>query len=222
MSSFRKYGTCFFEQYAKLSLEYILGEDFACLVNKDRPDLQSPDEQTLGIEVTRAMEESRKAEDELLKDISGIKSYKDDDQEDFATIIENGYAYGLKEGRYIGVKEVEYWSMALPLKRILESKVAKVGNGFYGRYDRMGLYIFCKDPLKDKQALGTCRYAISLQKWQDIRYDRLYLSEVDSLYVCNLDEGLSDSSRVVRYPITQQQRRELYLDSVSLQLGSAY
>ena len=57
----RKYGTCFFERYAKISLEALLGREFSGLVNKDRPDLQSPDGVSLGIEVTRAMEESREA-----------------------------------------------------------------------------------------------------------------------------------------------------------------
>ena len=55
----RPFGTCFFEQYAQITLQAILGDDFAGLVNRDRPDLQSPDGRSLGIEVTRAMEQSR-------------------------------------------------------------------------------------------------------------------------------------------------------------------
>ena len=58
----RKFGTCFFEQYAQISLSALLGSEFDCLVNRDRPDLQSKDGHSLGIEVTRAMEESKNAQ----------------------------------------------------------------------------------------------------------------------------------------------------------------
>ena len=56
----RKYDTCFFERYAQITLETVLGESYAALVNEDRPDLQMPDH-SLGIEVTRAMEPRKEA-----------------------------------------------------------------------------------------------------------------------------------------------------------------
>ena len=210
----REFGTCFFEQYAQISLSALLGSEFDCLVNRDRPDLQSEDDRSIGIEVTRAMEESKRAEEALLKDISGVtpSSGKDEEQ-----ILEYGYAYGLGKGKYIGVKELTYWSMALPLRRIIESKVAKVGNGFYGRFDKMGLFVFCRDNLKEMEAVKVMDYTIFLQKYQDIRYNRLYLADVDDLFVCNLDDGLSKSSRLCRYPISQDQRRDFYMEAVKRQ-----
>ena len=53
----RKYGTCFFEQYAQISLAALLGPEYDRLVNRDRPDLQSEGDRSIGIEVTRAMPE---------------------------------------------------------------------------------------------------------------------------------------------------------------------
>ena len=47
--AYRKYDTCFFERYAMLQLRSLLGHKFDYLVNRDRPDLQSPDGKTLGI-----------------------------------------------------------------------------------------------------------------------------------------------------------------------------
>ena len=67
-----KHDTCFFERYAQISLSTLLGSEFDSLVNLDRPDLQSPDGTSIGIEVTRAMEESKSAELALLKDVAGI------------------------------------------------------------------------------------------------------------------------------------------------------
>lgn len=211
----RAFGTCFFEQYAQISLSALLGSEFEGLVNRDRPDLQSPDDHSIGIEVTRAMEESKRAEEELLKDIAGITPAPKSEEID--QILEYGYAYGLQKGKYIGVKELSYWSMALPLRRILESKVCKVGNGFYGHFDKMGLFVFSREDLTEAEAVKAMNYTLQLQKYLDIRYNRLYLADVDDLYVCNLDDGLKESSRLVRYPITQDQRKDFYLEAVRRQ-----
>jgi len=213
----RQFGTCFFESYAQISLSALLGHEFDCLVNIDRPDLQSNDGHSIGIEVTRAMEESKTAEDALLKDISGITPAPKDD--DLEQILESGYAYGLHEGKYIGVKELSYWSMALPLRRILESKVSKVGNGFYGRFDKMGLYVFNRENLKKVDAEKAMNYTISLQRYLDIRYDRLYLADINDLFVCNLADGLKDESRLVRYPISQDNRKAFFVEALRRQNG---
>ena len=213
----RQFGTCFFESYAQISLSALLGHEFDCLVNIDRPDLQSDDGHSIGIEVTRAMEESKTAEDALLKDISGITPAPKDD--DLEQILESGYAYGLHEGKYIGVKELSYWSMALPLRRILESKVSKVGNGFYGRFDKMGLYVFNRENLKKVDAEKAMNYTISLQRYLDIRYDRLYLADINDLFVCNLADGLKDDSRLVRYPISQDNRKAFFVEALRRQNG---
>ena len=211
----RAFGTCFFEQYAQISLSALLGSEFDCLVNRDRPDLQSEDCRSIGIEVTRAMEESKRAEQELLKDIAGITPAPRD--EEMEQILENGYAYGLQKGKYIGIKELSYWSMALPMRRILESKISKVGNGFYGRFDKMGLYVFSRENLDRSEAVKAMNYTLQLQKYQDIRYNRLYIADIDDLFVCNLDGGLKESSRLIRYPITQDQRKAFYLEAIQRQ-----
>lgn len=209
----RKYGTCFFERYAQVSLEALLGSDFAGLVNEDRPDLQSPDGTTLGIEVTRAMEQSKEAARSLLKEMAGISPMAED-RDDLRRIIDNGYSFGLQNGKYIGARELEYWSLALPMKRILESKISKVSCGLYGDYDRMGLYVFCKDNLDEAGVFKACKHAIDLQKYADRGYDQLYLCEVSSLHVCNLADGISDSARIVSIPIPQELRKEFYLKAL--------
>ncbi|MBQ5530135.1 MAG: hypothetical protein IIT99_06730 [Bacteroidales bacterium] len=211
----RTFGTCFFEQYAQVSLSALLGSGFDALVNRDRPDLQSPDGKSIGIEVTRAMEENKAAEQALLKDLAGISAGSHTD--DYDRILENGYGFGLEGGKFIGKKEFFYWSMALPLRRILESKVAKVGNGFYGRFDEMGLFVFSRENLGMTEAVKAMNYTLSLQKHQDIRYNRLYLADVDDLFVCNLDDGLKDDSRLVRYRVSQQQRQDFYREAIDRQ-----
>ncbi|MCR4860073.1 MAG: hypothetical protein K5910_05355 [Bacteroidales bacterium] len=216
MSKFRKYGTCFFEKYAQIELSTLLGREYDDLVDRDRPDLQSPDSLRLGIEVTRAMEESRKAATQLLKGVSGIAPVAE--RKEMERIMETGYAYGLNDGRYVGAKELEYWSLALPLRKILKSKVAKMGNGFYGDFTQSGLFVFCKDNLSEEEAARTCQYVLHLQREQEKRYNRLYLADIDELFVCNLDDGLSFDSRLTALPVTQAQRQSFYLEAVRQQL----
>jgi hypothetical protein len=104
--------------------------------------------------------------------------------------------------------------MALPMRRILESKVAKAGDGFYGQWKKMGLYVFSKDDLEERDAIKIMHYTISLQKYQSIKYNRLYLADVNDLFVCNLEDGLQESSRMLRYLISQQQREQFYMEAV--------
>ena len=217
--SAQKFDTCFFEKYAQVVLATMLGHEFETLVNRDRPDLQSPDGHGVGIEVTRAMEESKAAGLALMKDIAGITPERPGD--DFDRILESGYSFGLRTGKYVGIKELPYWRMALPMRRILESKVAKVASGFYGHWDRMGLFVFSKDNLGESDAVKAMNYTIGLQKYQELRYDRLYIADIDDLFVCNLADGLHAASRLARYRLTQEQRKAFYLEAIRKQQEEA-
>lgn len=196
-----KFDTCFFERYAMITLRTVLGERYSGLVNEDRPDLQMPD-RSLGIEVTRAMEESKTVADCLLLEMAGMIApgsgdtagsgavpADEDMEEDNRSILESGYAYGLRGGKYIGKKEYEYWALAQPLRRIIGSKVEKVSSGFYGRFREFGLYVFCKDHLDAEEVSLAAEYTAGLQKGLGMSYSYLYLSLIDSLYVCDMRSG---------------------------------
>lgn len=207
------YDTCFFERYAHETLKRYLGHEYDDLVNRDRPDLQSPDGCTIGIEVTRAMEENKYAAESLLDDMSGMTEMNSDDG-DMEQFLLNGYGYGLNVGGVIGPNEKLYWSMASPMKRILESKVSKLIGGLYGDFRKNGLYVFCKDDLSEADVSGACGLVMEMQYFQERRYDLLLLSEVNYLHVCNLRDDISDSFRLSSYPISIESRRELYCASV--------
>ena len=96
----KRFDTCFFERYARLTLMTLLGDEFAALVNRDRPDLQMEDG-SLGIEVTRAMEPRKEVAVDMLKEMAGVE-VPESDREEIGQIIKSGYAYGLQEGRYVG------------------------------------------------------------------------------------------------------------------------
>ena len=210
----RKFDTCFFERYAQICLETILGEKYAGLVNEDRPDLQMPDK-SIGIEVTRAMEPTKDVAKALLKEMAGL-TVEEKDKEEIGQIITSGYGYGLQDGRYIGSLEYDYWRLAQPLRRIIESKISKVGAGFYGDFQEYGLYIFCKDNLSEEEVILAMEYASDLQRNLDIKYSTIYLSLIDRLYVCDL----SDVNRVLRktdctsYDISRKMCKEFFIKTL--------
>ena len=210
----RKFDTCFFERYAQICLETILGEKYAGLVNEDRPDLQMPDK-SIGIEVTRAMEPTKDVAKALLKEMSGL-TVEEKDKEEIGQILSSGYGYGLQDGRYIGSLEYDYWLLAQPLRRIIESKISKVGAGFYGDFQEYGLYIFCKDNLSEEEVILAMEYASDLQRNLDIKYSTIYLSLIDRLYVCDL----SDVNRVLRktdctsYDISRKMCKEFFIKAL--------
>lgn len=211
----RKFDTCFFERYAKLTLETVLGDTYSALTNEDRPDLQMPDG-SMGIEVTRAMEPRKDAAQNMLKEMAGLE-IKEEDKDEVKEIIRSGYGYGLQDGRFIGHLEYEYWRLALPLRRIIESKVSKVGSGFYGDFDEYGLYIFCKDNLSQEEVKLTMEYTNELQRNLDVKYSRMYLSLIDKLYVCDLADVNPQhhpTTKYTSYEITRRMCKEFFLKSL--------
>ena len=214
MGTSRKFDTYFFERYAKISLETILGEDYAKLVNEDRPDLQMPD-RSLGIEVTRAMEPRKDVAQNLLREMAGLQ-VQEDDREEMNQIIRSGYGYGLQDGKYVGHLEYDYWALALPLRRIIASKIEKVGSGFYGDFKEYGLYVFCKDDLSYDEVILTMEYASDLQRNLDVKYSKMFLSLIDRMYVCDL----SDVNHSIRktdctsYEISRRMCKEFFIKSL--------
>ena len=206
-----RFDTCFFERYARVSLEKLLDEGFAALLNKDRPDLQSADGRSIGIEVTRAMPESKEAADTMLKEMAGIRPVKSAgvESEDLDSMLASGYGYGLDDGQYVGSREYDYWSLSLPMRRIIENKVSKAGNGFYGEFESLALYVFSKDALSDSEVADIMDFTMNLQSENKIRYDFLYLSEINNLNVCDLR-----SAQMVCHPISRVQRRDFFLASL--------
>lgn len=210
----RKFDTCFFERYAQITLETVLGEKYASLVNEDRPDLQMPDG-SLGIEVTRAMEPRKEAALTMLKEMAGLQ-VDETERDEMDQIVQSGYGYGLQDGRYVGHLEYEYWSLAQPLRRIIASKVAKVASGFYGEFDEYGLYIFCKDDLTEEEVGLVVEYTADLQRHLDIRYSKMYLSMIDRLYVCDLSAAFSSDGIATFsfYEISRQMCKDFFLKAL--------
>ena len=204
-----KFDTCFFERYAMVSLTTLLGEHYAHLVNRDRPDLQD-EEQSIGIEVTRAIRENKNVANALVNEMAG-EDIKEVNAEDLRHINQSGYAYGLGDGSIIGRNEYEFWSLALPLKRILEIKMNKVNDGFYGDFDEFGLFVFTKEDLDIDQIKQTIAFMMEKQAYQNRLYSRLFLSQIQALFDCDLETG-----RYRKIKISEEQRRACYEEAIKV------
>jgi hypothetical protein len=204
-----KFDTCFFERYAMVSLATLLGEHYAHLVNRDRPDLQD-EAQGLGIEVTRAIRENKNVANALVNEMAG-EDIIEVNAEDLRQIKQSGYAYGLGDGSIIGRNEYEYWSLALPLKRILEIKMNKVNDGFYGDFHEFGLFVFTKEDLDLDQIKQTIAFMMEKQAYQNRLYSRLFISQIQTLFDCDLETG-----RYRKIKISQEQRRSFYDDAIKV------
>ena len=201
------FDTCFFERYAMVSLAALLGEHYAHLVNRDRPDLQD-EAQSIGIEVTRAIRENKNVANALVNEMAG-EDVKEVNAEDMLHINQSGYAYGLGDGSIIGRNEYEFWSLALPLRRILEIKMDKVNNGFYGDFNEFGLFVFTKEDLDLEQIKQTIAFMMEKQAYQNRLYSRLFLSQIQTLFDCDLETG-----RYRKIKISAEQRRSFYEEAI--------
>ncbi len=202
-----KFDTCFFERYAMVSLATLLGEHYAHLVNRDRPDLQD-ETQSIGIEVTRAIRENKNVANALVNEMAG-ENIKEVNAEDLRHINQSGYAYGLGDGSIIGRNEYEFWSLALPLKRILEIKMDKVNNGFYGDFDEFGLFVFTKEDLDLDQIKQTIAFMMEKQAYQNRLYSRLFISQIQTMFDCDLETG-----QYKKYKVSREQRRQFYDEAI--------
>lgn len=199
-----KFDTTFFERYAKIVLVDLLGGKYANLVNRDRPDLQDIGA-GIGIEVTRAMVTGRDDAISLITDMAGADDISESDME---RIRKFGYSYGIHR-RIVGKIEEEFWSLAIPLRRVIESKVTKVANGFYGNFDEFGLFVFSKDELSLEYATQTMDYTIEIQHGKSRRYVTMYIFDTHSLFVCDLVNDI-----VTQVNVTTEQCEVYYMEAL--------
>ena len=184
-----------------------MGERFAHLVNGDRPDLQD-EALGIGIEVSRAIRENKNVANALVNEMAG-EDVKEVNADDMRHINQTGYAYGLGDGSIVGRNEYEYWSLALPLKRILEIKMDKVNNGFYGDFREFDLFVFTKEDLDVAQIQQTIAFMQEKQAFQNRLYSRLFVSQIQTLFDCDLFSG-----QYRRFKVSEAQRRYFYDEAV--------
>lgn len=209
------FDTCFYERYARAVIEKYSGSEYANLINGDRPDLQMEDG-SLGIEVTRAMEPSKKAAMVMLRDLTGLGQQAAESgmleslpEKDKELILNSGYGYGVGNGSLIGEKDNEYWSLAQPLREILNSKIQKVDSGFYDNFKHYGLFVFCRYDLDKEEVELIHKHVIATQFNHKTVYETVWLAFTDTLYVCHAFDNSMES-----YGISDEDACGFFLESL--------
>ena len=95
------------------------------------------------------------------------------------------------------------------MKRILESKLWKVNNGFYGDFKEFGLYVFTKYDLVADEVNEIIGFMMDAQHKKDVKYDHLYISQIDTFFDCDLRQGDFDC-----LPIDKRMRRKFYYKAI--------
>lgn len=206
MSAKTKFDTKFFERYARISLIDLVDKRFSQLENEEKPDLQDKSG-NIGIEVTRAIRESKNVAHALINEMVGYPVL-DISEEDWIDVTKYGYSYGLNTN-YVGNQEFVYWETALPMKRIIENKVCKVADGLYGHFNNYGLYIFVKEDLDNRFIDGSIDYIVKLQEHNEKRYSTLFINQIQNLFICNLE-----NSSFEKIPIDEKKRHRFYREAI--------
>jgi hypothetical protein len=144
----------------------------------------------------------------LVNEMAG-KAVKEVNAADLRHINQTGYAYGLGDGSIVGRNEYEYWSLALPMKRILEIKMDKVNNGFYGDFREFDLFVFTKEDLDIDQIKQTISFMQEKQAFQNRLYSHLFVSQIQTLFDCDLFSG-----HYKKYKVSRAQRRHFYDEAI--------
>jgi hypothetical protein len=205
--SSKKFDTKFFERYARISLMDLIDQRYSFLHNSDRPDLQD-NENSVGVEVTRAIRESKDVANALVNKIAGA-TIMDVSESDWDDITKHGYGYGLNPN-IVGKLEYKYWAAAYPLKRIIENKIKKVTEGYYGTFSHYSLYVFLKESLDRNTVTSTIKYVSRLQENKKYVYNYLFLSQINEMYICDL---YNSSFKLIE--ISKVQCRRFYHDAIN-------
>ncbi len=180
-----KLNTLFFEHYARITLADLLGGRYRTLVNRDKPDLQDK-VGDLGIEVTRAMEESRSEMDALESELMR-QPVETGAQNRLRAYLEPGEDYLLYDGKEVsfGADELKTGNDAL-----LSSVRAKIELlPQYAPFREYGLYVFSFGDISDGELHSAMETIRREQVGLPRRYRMLFVNDLPGFHMCDLAEN---------------------------------
>ena len=79
----------------------------------------------------------------------------------------------------------------------------------YGEFKEFGLYIFTKDDMTAEDLLAAMKWTMELQAKAEKQFTTLYISEVQTLYVCDVA-----TLSYKQYPISSEMCKNFFIKSV--------
>lgn len=184
----------YWEERARQILHYVCDFSLNEWIRADKSDLQSV-KKHCGIEVVRDVHESEQKMQHFLETIWGQPLEKVSDKK-IQRFEKYGGSLRIKDGIIQGASLGEMPSYPNHLIETIEKKVDLINRGGYKKFDRYGLYVFVETTFIDKNFRSFVQQTIDAimeyQKCYSIKYDMLYLDQLYTLCVCDLQKGSFD------------------------------
>ena len=180
-----KLDTLFFEHYARITLADLLGGRYKNLVNRDKPDLQDR-AGNFGIEVTRAMEESRSEMDALESELMR-RPVEMGEQNRLKPYLEQGEDTLLYDGKEVSFGADELKTGSDALLAAVRSKIVLLPQ--YAPFSEYGLYVFSYGDISG----GELRQAMEIIRREQAalsrQYKMLFVNDLPGFHLCDLAEN---------------------------------
>ena len=178
----------YYECYAKIVLEELYSEQFVNLIIKDKPDLQSQDNDC-GVEVTIAIDRNELQSEKLYSDITYNRVR--DKVKALKRIEECGYK--VENGILHGKTSIDSFYLIMVS---FDSKLNKLNDGGYKYFNKNFLFVFSYIYASDEMIKDAIIYMQNKQLDKQRQFNKVFVLVPGHLYCLNLYEGNYEVKRI--------------------------
>ncbi len=178
----------YYECYAKIVLEELYSEQFVNLRIKDKPDLQSQDNDC-GVEVTIAIDRNELQSEKLYSDITYNRVR--DKVKALKRIEECGYK--VENGILHGKTSIDSFYLIMVS---FDSKLNKLNDGGYKYFNKNFLFVFSYIYASDEMIKDAIIYMQNKQLDKQRQFNKVFVLVPGHLYCLNLYEGNYEVKRI--------------------------
>ena len=178
----------YYECYAKIVLEELYSEQFVNLRIKDKPDLQSQDNDC-GVEVTIAIDRNELQSEKLYSDITYNRVR--DKVKALKRIEECGYK--VENGILHGKTSIDSFYLIMVS---FDSKLNKLNDGGYKYFNKNFLFVFSYIYANDEMIKDAIIYMQNKQLDKQRQFNKVFVLVPGHLYCLNLYEGNYEVKRI--------------------------
>lgn len=178
----------YYECYAKIVLEEFYPEQFINLKIKDKPDLQSKDD-NFGVEVTIAIDRMELQAENLYSDITYNRVR---DKVNSLKRIEK-YGYKIRNGILYGKGSINSFDLIF---KAFNNKLNKLNDKGYKPFNKNFLFIFSYICASDEMIKDAIIYMQNKQLDKQRQFNKVFLLVPGYLYCLNLYEGNYEVKRI--------------------------
>lgn len=178
----------YYECYAKIVLEEFYPEQFISLKIKDKPDLQSKDD-NFGVEVTIAIDRMELQAENLYSDITYNRVR--DKRNSLKRIEKCGYK--VENGILYGKGSINSFDLIL---KVFDNKLNKLNGKGYKHFNKNFLFVFSYIYASDEMIKDAIIYMQNKQLDKQMKFSEVFVLVPGYLYCLNLCSGNYEIKRI--------------------------